>query len=324
MQLPDLQAIETAAEMIYESLQASPQITWPLLNKRCGMEVWVKHENHNPTGAFKVRGGLIYVHRLVTRDPSVRGLCSATRGNHGQSVAFAARKYGLASVILVPKGNNPDKNAAMKAFGAELIEYGRDFDTALEQAKQIAAERDLHFIPSITDDLITGVATCAWEFFSKAPQLERVYVPLGLGSGVCGAIAARRALGIDTKIIGVVAANANTYQLSLVAGRVVPTNSANTIADGLAIRNPSDRVLSLIQTEIEDIIAVEEEEILTAINCYFSDTHNIAEGAGAAALAGLLKDQATKTRQQQKRVGVILSGGNIQQSLFAQAIKDGV
>ncbi len=316
MKLPDLEAIETAAGLVYESLQASPQISWPLLNKRCGLEVWVKHENHNPTGTFKVRGGLIYVRRLVERDASGTGLCSATRGNHGQSVAFAASKYGLASVIVVPEGNSPDKNASMRAFGAELVEYGRDFDTALERAKEIATERGLHFMPSIDGDLVVGVATYAWEFFSKAPPLDRVYVPLGLGSGICGVIAARNALGLDTRIIGVVAANANTYQLSFAAGRVVPTNSADTIADGLAVRNPSPEVLALLQAEVEDIIAVEEEEIMAAIGCYFTDTHNVAEGAGAASLAGLLKDRG----RQQERVGVILSGGNIQHSLFTQAI----
>ncbi len=342
MQLPDLQAIEAAAALIYESMQASPQITWPLLNKHAGLEVWVKHENHNPTGAFKVRGGLTYVHRLVDKnDPSCRGLCAATRGNHGQSIAFAASKYGLSSVILVPKGNNPEKNLAMQAFGAELIEYGNDFDTALERAQQIAAERDLHFVPSIAEELVLGVATCAWEFFSKAPPMARIYVSIGLGSGVCGAIAAKKALGIETQIIGVVAANANAYQLSLAAGQVVPTNSADTIADGLAIRKPSKKVLALIQNELEDIVSVDEAEILAAIRCYFTTTHNIAEGAAAAALAGLLKDQAARTRtsqgeqgeqvrqeeqdkQQDQRVGVIMSGGNIQQSLFAQALSDNV
>ena len=316
MKLPGLKEIEHAATLVYESMQASPQLSWPLLNQRCGMEVWVKHENHNPTGSFKVRGGLIYVSRLVAREPSCPGLCAATRGNHGQSVAFAAEKYGLASVIVVPEGNNPDKNAAMKAFGAELIVHGRDFDSALERAKEIALARNLHFIPSVDETLILGVATYAWEFFKEAPPLARIYVPVGLGSGICGVIAARNALGLETQIIGVVSARANAYQRSFVAGHTVPTSTADTIADGLAVRNPSPEVLSLLQTWVTKIMTVEEEQILAAIGHYFSDTHNMAEGAGAVSLAGLLAESEVT----QGRVGLILSGSNIDRTLFARAI----
>ncbi len=316
MRLPELAEIEHAAETVYEVMQASPQLSWPLLNERCGTEVWIKHENHNPTGAFKVRGGLIYVQRLVQNDPDVKGVVAATRGNHGQSVAFAAGKNNLSSVIVVPEGNSPDKNAAMKAFGAELIVHGEDFDVALERSKEIAEERGLHFMPSIDGDLIPGVATYALEFFRGAPPLDRIYVPIGLGSGICGVIAAKRALNLDTEIVGVVAASANTYQLSLREGKAVGTNSADTMADGLAVRNPSEDALAIISKEVSEVVSVDDDEIMRAIGYYFSDTHNVVEGAGAAPLAALLNADDRSG----KRIGLIVSGGNINHALFTQAL----
>jgi threonine dehydratase len=316
LKLPDLAEIEQAMALVYQSMQPSPQLCWPLLNERAGCEVWVKHENHNPTGAFKVRGGLIYVNRLVESGVECLGLCAATRGNHGQSVAFAAAKYGLASVVVVPEGNSPAKNAAMQAFGAELIVHGKDFDVALEHAKQISQERELHFMPSIDGDLIPGVATYALEFFKDVTSLDRIYVPIGLGSGICGVIAAKQALNLTTEIVGVVSANANTYQLSLAAGEAVGTNSADTIADGLAVRNPSTEALEIIRDGVVDVVSVEDQEVLRAIGYYFTDTHNVAEGAGAAPLAALLKDNSVSG----KRVGLVLTGGNIDATLFQQAI----
>ncbi len=316
MMLPSLEQIEDASELVYQSMQASPQLSWPLLNDRADCEVWVKHENHNPTGAFKVRGGLVYVNRLLAERPDIQGICAATRGNHGQSVAFAASARGLESVIVVPEGNSPDKNAAMQALGAELIIHGKDFDIALEHARDLAEARDLHFMPSLDDDLIPGVATYALEFFRGVPTLDRIYVPIGLGSGICGVIAARRALGLTTEIVGVVSSEANTYALSFDAGEPIPTNSADTLADGLAVRNPSPEALELIRHEVASVVTVTDDEVLAAIRHYFTDTHNVAEGAGAAALAALLKADDCSG----KKVGVVLTGGNINEALFRQAL----
>lgn len=316
MKLPDLAEIEAAAEFIYRYMQASPQLTWPLLNNRAEAEVWVKHENHNPTGAFKVRGGLIYMSRLKASEPDCPGICSATRGNHGQSIGFASQILDFPAVIFVPLGNNPDKNAAMKALGVELIVHGRDFDEAAQKCREVSEERGLHYMPSIGADLIAGVATYALEFFRGAPELDRIYVPIGLGSGICGVIAAKKALGVTTEIVGVVSAHANTYQLSLEAGRVIPTSSADTIADGLAVRNPSQDALELIREEVSGVVTVTDDEVLHAIGCYFSDTHNIAEGAGASSLAAVLKDDTNRGQ----RVGVVLSGGNISKPEFLQAL----
>ena len=317
MKLPNLAEIEAAAELVYQSMQPSPQLRWPLLDDRAGCEIWVKHENHNPTGAFKVRGGLVYVNSLLARVPECPGLCAATRGNHGQSVAYAAGARGLACVVVVPEGNSPDKNAAMKAMGAELIIHGQDFDVALEHAQQLAETRQLHFMPSLDVSLIPGVATCALEFFRGAPPLDRIYVPIGLGSGICGVIAARHALGLATEIIGVVSSEANTYALSFTAGKAVPTNSADTLADGLAVRNPAPDALAIIREEVADIVTVTDNEVLAAIRHYFTDTHNVAEGAGAAPLAALLKAEDLAG----KRVGLMLTGGNINEALFRRALK---
>ena len=316
MKLPTLDEIEAASELVYASMQASPQLSWPLLNRRAGTELWVKHENHNPTGAFKVRGGLLYLNRLKARKPDCRGVCSATRGNHGQSIAFAAGMVGLSSLIFVPEGNSPDKNAAMQAMGAELVVYGKDFDESLEECRRVAEEKGLHLVPSLDDDLIPGVATYALEFFRGSPELDRVYVPIGLGSGICGVIAAKEALGLETEIVGVVSAHANTYQLSLEAGRVVPTNSADTIADGLAVRNPSSEALALIRAKVSRVMTVTDEEVLQAMCHYFTDTHNIAEGAGAASLAAVLNDES----RSDKRIGLVLSGGNVNEAVFRSAL----
>ena len=227
-----LQDVEDAAAIVYAAMPPTPQYAWPLLAGRTGCEVWVKHENHTPTGAFKVRGGLVYMDRLKRDGREVAGVISATRGNHGQSIALAAARAGIAATIVVPEGNSVEKNAAMRAFGAELVEAGHDFDAARETAMQLAGERGLSMVPSFHRDLVCGVATYALELFRAAPLLDTVYVPIGLGSGICGTIAMRDALGLSTKVVGVVSTEAPAYALSFAAGKVVPTNSADTMADG--------------------------------------------------------------------------------------------
>ncbi len=315
--LPELAALEIAAEQVYQHMQPSPQLHWPLLNSRCGCELWVKHENHNPTGAFKVRGGLVFMQRLKAADPTVTGIVTATRGNHGQSVAYAAALVGLQAVVVVPEGNNPDKNRAIQALGAELVVYGKDFDAAIPYAQQLADERGLHKMPSFHMDLVQGVASYSLEFLRARPQLERVYIPIGLGSGICGMICARNALGVDTEIIGVVSTEADCYARSLAAGKCIETDSSDTLADGMAVRVPSPEALAIMTGNLAGIVRVSDAEVLTAIGHYFSDTHNIAEGAGAAPLAAALQDaQANRG----KCIGVVLSGGNIDRELYKRAL----
>ena len=321
MDLPTLDEIEAAAQLIYQQMTPSPQISWPLLNQRAGCDVWVKHENHNPTGAFKVRGGLIYVGRLADGAGAGNGICAATRGNHGQSLAYAAARMGLKATVVVPEGNSPDKNAAMIAYGAELIIHGEDFDAALEEARRLSLAHQWHFMPSIDGDLIPGVATYALEFFKAAPRLDRVYVPIGLGSGICGVIAVRNALGLATDIIGVVSSHANAYALSFDRGEVVATNTANTLADGLAVRNPSEEVLALMLDNVQRVVSVDDDSVMNAISHYFTDTHNVAEGAGAAPLAALLADRDAGLNPANMTAGVILTGGNINQQLFRRALQ---
>lgn len=317
MILPTLNELEQAAALVYDSMQPSAQLEWPQLNERCGCRVWVKHENHNPTGAFKVRGGLVYVHRLRQRDPAVRGMITATRGNHGQSIAYAANHHQLQSVIVVPRGNSPDKNLAMQALGAELIVHGEDFDEAVPYAQALADERGLHRIPSFHMDLVCGVASYSMELLRHQPHLERVYVPIGLGSGICGMICARNALGLNTEIVGVVSSAADCYAQSLESGAPVPTESAATVADGMAVRVPSAEALQMMQDNVARIIRVTDTQVLAAMGHYFNDTHNIAEGAGAAPLAALLTERELNDG---KEVGVILSGGNVTRSLYAKTL----
>lgn len=316
MHLPDLAALESAAEQVYQYMQASPQLQWPLLSQRCDCELWVKHENHNPTGAFKVRGGILYMQRLRQAQPDCNGVVTATRGNHGQSVALAAQLAGLQAVIVVPEGNNPDKNRAIEALGAELVIHGRDFDEAVPHAASLAQQRQLHRMPSFHMNLLEGVASYSLEFLRAVPELERVYVSIGLGSGVCGMIAARNALRLDTEIVGVVAARADCYAQSLAAGHCIETRSAETLADGMAVRIPNAEALAFMQTNLADIVSVSDDEILAAVKHYFTDTHNIAEGAGAAPLAALLKNPGRHGR----RVGLILSGGNVDSKLYRRAL----
>ena len=309
--------IELAAQIVYRAMPATPQYAWPLLAKRTFCEVWVKHENHTPTGAFKVRGGLVYMERLKQRAPDLKGVASATRGNHGQSIALAAARNGIAATIVVPHGNSTEKNAAMRAFGAELVEEGHDFDAARTVAQRLAEERGLAMVPSFHRDLVAGVSTYALELFQAAPALDTVYVPIGLGSGICGVISARDALGLSTKVVGVVSTEAPAYALSFAAGKVVATNSADTMADVMAVRGPDQEALDIIRKGADRICQVSDAEVMAAMRAYYEDTHQLTEGAGAAPLAALLQE---RERLGGKRVGLILSGGNIDRTLYLRAL----
>ena len=308
--LPELEA---AARIVYAAFPPTPQYAWPLLAQRLGTEVWVKHENHTPTGAFKLRGGLVFMERLKRESPATPGVVSATRGNHGQSLAYAGARYGVPVTILVPQGNSVEKNNAMRAQGARVIEHGRDFDEAREEAARLAKAEGLVFAPSFARDLVMGVATYALEFFRAAPPLAALYVPIGLGSGICGCILARDLLGLKTEIIGVQSTEAPTYALSVSMGHVVTTETANTRADGIATRIPDAAAFEIIRKGAARIVTVTDHEIAAAIRAYWQDTHNLAEGAGAAPLAALMQE-AHQMRGQ--RVGVVLCGGNIDLALF--------
>jgi threonine dehydratase len=309
-----LAEIEETAALVHRHMPPTPQYAWPLLARRFGHEVIVKHENHAPVGAFKLRGGIVYVERLRRERPQVKGIVSATRGNHGQSLAFAAGLFRLPAAIVVPHGNSIEKNAAMRALGAELIETGQDFDDAKAEAMRIAEARGYEFVPSFAPDLVRGVTTYALELFRAHADIDTLYAPIGLGSGICGLISMRDAMGLTTKIVGVVAERANAYRLSFEAGRVVPVNSAATFADGIAVRVPDAAAVEIIGKGAERVIEVSEDEIAEAIRVLHEDTHNLAEGAGAAALAGLAKDGSRKPGA---KAAVILSGGNIDRGLAA-------
>jgi len=304
-------------EIVRRHIAPTPAHHWPLLSARTGSEVWVKHENHTQTGAFKVRGGLVYMTKLKAAEPDCPAVISATRGNHGQSVARAASVVGLKSVIVVPHGNNPEKNAAMKALGAELIEHGDDFQDALEFTMDLAKERGMHLVPVFHPWLLMGVGTYALELFEEHKDFDTIYVPIGMGSGVCGLITARDILGLGTKLVGIVAENAPAYALSFDAGRAISTNTADTIADGIACRTPNAEAVKIICEGAERVVRIEEEEFLDAMAAYFVDTHNVAESAGAGPLAALLKERDAMAG---KKVGLILSGGNSDRAMFRDVL----
>src|SRR3954451_13486010 len=312
--------LEAVLPIVRAGMPPTPQFAWPLLRRRTGVDVVVKHENHTPTGAFKVRGGLVYIDRLKRERPDAKGVITATRGNHGQSLAFACARAGIACTVVVPFGNSAEKNAAMQAFGAELIEHGRDFEEARERAAEIATERGYEYGKSFDRDLVLGVSTYAYELFTAEPELDAVYVPIGLGSGVCGVIAARDALKCKARVIGVISDRANTYRLSLDSGRPVPTNSALTFADGVAVRVPDEQAMSIMQGGMERLIEVTDEEIAEAIRALYSDTHTLAEGAGAAAFAALMQERG---KLKGKRAAVIVSGQNIDRPWMATVLSGG-
>jgi threonine dehydratase len=313
-----LAQIEAAARDVYAAMLPTPQYAWPLLAARAGRDVWVKHENHTPTGAFKVRGGL-HLMATLARGPRVHGIISATRGNHGQSLAFAARQYSMRCVIVVPHGNSPGKNAAMRAFGAELIEHGRDFDAAREHAAERAHGEGLRFVGPFEHELVAGVATYALELFGAVEDLSTVYVSIGCGSGICGLVSARDALGLTTEIVGVVASGANAYAQSFAARRPVETASADTLADGMAVRVPVPAALEVICRGAARIVEVTDAEIEDAMRALFSDTHQVAEGAGAAPLAALLQER----ERAGPRAAVVLSGGNVDRDVYARILGQG-
>ena len=317
--MTDLERLEEAAALVHRMVPPTPQYCWPLLSRRIGAELWVKHENHTPIGAFKIRGGLVYLDWVRRSHPDIHGVVTATTGNHGQSVALAAARLGIDATIVVPFGNSVEKNRAMAGFGARLIEAGHDFQAAFEHAMGLAEREERHFIHSYDPLLVRGVASYALELFGAVGDLDVVYVPVGLGSGISGVIAARDALGVATEIVGVVAANAPTYALSFAAGKPVSTNSADTMAGGLAVRVPDPGALDIIRRGAARIVTVSEAEMRRAMRILFSDTHNVAEGAGAAPLAAALKERG---RLAGKRVAVIQSGGNIDRTLFAEVLAE--
>jgi threonine dehydratase len=312
--LPTLAQIRQAAHEVYAVMPATPQYAWPLLSERIGCEVWVKHENHTPVGAFKIRGGIIYFNRLRERH-DITGAIGATRGNHGQSLAFNGTRTGIPVTVVVPHGNSPEKNAAMRALGAKIVEHGNDFQAALEHAGVLAADEDRHFVPSYAPELVCGVATYALELFEHAPPLDAIYAPLGLGSGLAGLLAARNGLNAATEIIAVVAEGAPAYARSVEARRIVEAD-AQTVADGMACRRPVAAALDVLLTHGVRCVQVSDAEIESAMRLLFSTTHNVAEGAGAAALAAAHKDFAPDRR----RVGVILSGGNVDRDTYARIL----
>lgn len=312
-------SIEDARRIVGGAMRPTLQHAWPLLRERLGMEVWVKHENHTPVGAFKVRGGLVYVEGLRRAHPDATGLVSATRGNHGQSIAFAARRHSLGVTIVVPHGNATEKNAAMRALGARLVEHGEDFQAAREHARALAREQGLHMVPSFHPDLVRGVATLWVEFF-EAVQPEVLFVPIGLGSGLCAAVAARAHTGAATRLVGVVSAHAPAYLQSFRERRVVTAPALTQLADGMACSTPEPEALDILWREVDDIVAVTDDEVAHAMRVLFADTHNVAEGAGAAALAAAIQQRG---RWAGMRVGMALSGGNVDTAVYARVLSGG-
>jgi len=316
--LPTIDEIKSAQELVYSVMQPTPQIVWPLLCERLGSEVWVKHENHTPIGAFKARTAVVYAAELFRGTKAISGLVTATRGNHGQSVALAARRFDVPAHIVIPRGNSPEKNAAMRAQGAELIEFGDDYQASKEQAQKLAAERGWHFVPPYHRDIVKGVATYWMEFFTAVHDVDAVYVPIGQGSGICSCVAVRNGLNLKTKIIGVVAAGAPAYALSFEAGRKVAAPVTTLLADGMACRVPDEASLAIVLQNVDRVVQVTEEEIAEAMRILFTDTHNVAEGAGAAGVAAVLKE---RNSLQGKRVGLVLSGSNVDRDVFAKVLE---
>ena len=313
--------LEEAHRLVQTAMSPTPQYAWPSLGQRLGAEVWVKHENHTPTGSFKLRGAITFVDWLRRTYPDSPGIITATRGNHGQGQARAATAASLRAVVYVPHGNSVEKNAAMRAFGAELVEFGADFDEAKEEVLRVAAAEGLTFVPPFHRELVRGVATYAYELLSAQPDLHTLYVPIGCGSGICGCIAARDALQRDTRIVGVVSENAQTAKLSAEAGRLIETETARTIADGMAVRVPVKEALEIYGPGAERIVTVSDEAVAEAIRTYYTDTHNLAEGAGAAPLAALMQE---KEAMRGKKVAVILCGGNIDRDWFLSVMQGGL
>ncbi len=317
--LPTIDEVRAAQELVYSVMQPTPQIVWPLLCQGLGTEVWVKHENHTPIGAFKARTAVVYAAELFRGTSGITGLVTATRGNHGQSVALAARRFNVPAHLVVPHGNSREKNAAMRAQGANLIEFGSDYQEAKEHSQKLADEHSWHFVPPYHHNIVKGVATYWLEFFSAVADLDTVYVPIGQGSGICSCCAVRNGLNLKTKIVGVVADGAPAYALSFEAGRSVSAPVTTLLGDGMACRVPHEESLAVILQNVDHIVRVTEEELRQAMKIYFVDTHNVVEGAGAAGLAAALKE---KRSLKDKRVGLVISGGNVDHDVFAKVLQD--
>ncbi len=321
--LPTLAEVRSAAQIVYGAMPPTPQYSWPQINARAMAEVWIKHENHTPVGNFKIRGGLVYMDWLKRERPEITTVVTATRGNHGQSVAYAAAKTGIRAVIVVPHGNSREKNLAMLALGAELIECGDDFQAAKEHARELSAANGWHYIESYDSKLVMGVATYALELLTGCPELDTLYIPIGMGSGIAGAVAVRNALELSTKIVGVVSSHAPATALSYSARRVVEHASTTAVADGVACRKPDASALAVFLGGVERLVPVTDGEVAEAMRIYFSDTHNVAEGAGALGLAALLKDRAAGVTTEGARLGTVLCGCNVDTELFTRVLGGG-
>ena len=318
MELPTLQDLKEAATVVYRFMSPTAQYNWPLLSRQGGCELWAKHENHTPVGSFKVRGSLVYLDWLRKTHPETRGVISATRGNHGQSLAFAAQRFGLEAVVVVPFGNSREKNEAMRGLGAEVVEYGEDFHEADHHADTLARDRGLHRVSSFNRLLVSGAGTWALELFTAVSELDVVYVPIGLGSGACGVAGARNALGLRTQIVGVVSAAAPCYARSFGAGRVIECRAQTRIADGMAISRPREEALDLLRRELTRIVEVDDAGVEEAMRACFSATHNVVEGAGAAALAAVFLEGAVLAG---RRVGVVFTGANVDREVFSRILR---
>jgi threonine dehydratase len=315
--LPTLADLEAAAALVYAVMPPTPQYRWPLLEARCGCELWVKHENHTPAGAFKVRGGIVYFDELSRAVPRVRGVVTATRGNHGQSVGLAARRHGIPAAIVVPHGNSREQNAAMRALGVELIEEGHDFQAASDAAAEIARERGWHRMPSFHPVLVAGVGTYGLELLRAAPTVKAVYVPIGLGSGICGVLAARAALGHPCEVVGVVSTGAPAYARSLAGDAIISHDVTTTLADGMACRVPNADAFAMMRGRVDRVVEVSDDEVAEAMRVLFTDTHNVAEGGGAASLAALMQSPpAARPRS----AAIVLSGGNVDADVFGRVL----
>ncbi len=320
MYLPTLHELDAAAATVYAAMPPTPQYSWPLINEALGTEAWIKHENHTPTGAFKVRGGLVYMKALKESQPTLPGVITATRGNHGTSIAFGAHRHGIKATIVVPRGNSPEKTAAMRSFGADVIEYGQDFQEAREHAQMLAERDGLHMLPAFHPHLVAGVASYWLELMRAQPDLDLVIVPIGQGSGFSGAVAARQALGRKMDILGVCSAHAPGYRLSFDAGRLVEAPVTTVIADGMACRKPDPDSLAMVREFAKDVLTVTDEEVARAMRLYYRSTHNLAEGAGAAALAAALQLR-DKGQLAGRKIGLPLSGGNVDAALFRDILQ---
>jgi len=315
--LPDRDAMESAAQFLATLVPPTPQYVWPQVAAAFGTEVWLKHENHTPIGAFKARSAAMYFQKMMQREPECRGVITATRGNHGQAVGLAARRFKLPATVYVPHGNSVEKNNAMRALGVKLVEHGDDFQDSREEAARVGARDGLHMVPAFHADIVLGVTSYWAEFFRAAPDLDVVYVPIGQGSGACAAAAVRNVYSPRTKIVGVVSAHAAAFSKSFAARQVVESPVETRLGDGMACRKPDPEALAIILANVSRIVEVTDAELAAAMRAIFAMTHNVAEGAGAAAFAAAWRDRESLKGL---RVGVTVSGGNVDTNVFADVL----